>query len=118
MAISGKRKGKGKVEDLDEGKEVVRDEGKKAVRDKGKNVVRDDDEEGNVKFLPWSSLILGVTASLRSQALMGARVSYFGVSGTEELENEEYVVDEAEDDGSRDSSGEDVKVTRKKRPKR
>jgi hypothetical protein len=62
-----------------------------------------------------------VTGFLRSQLLMGAdgsRVSYFDVSFAEEYGSEEYVVDEAEEDESRYSSGEDIRVRRKKRHKR
>ena len=67
------------------------------------------------------SLMLRDTAFLFSQLVMRASssgVSYFGVSGAEYTENEEYGADEAEEGGSWDSSGEDIKVTRKKRHKR
>ena len=56
MAVSAREKGKGKMDDGDDGRKSAWDKGKKAVLDKGKNIVRDDDEEGNVEVLFCRSL--------------------------------------------------------------
>jgi len=45
-------------------------------------------------------------------------VSYLNVCGAEDYENDEYIGDEAEEEEAGYSSGEGIRVTRKKRYKR
>lgn len=47
-----------------------------------------------------------------------SRVSYLVVCGAEDYENDEYIVDEVEEEEAGYSSGESIRVTRKKRHKR